>query len=172
MVVETLGCNIRTNQSIKGIVIEGVKEKGVQYADDLWLFLLWEKESINAALVELEEFWQFSGLKTNYEKSCIIRMGPIANTQRTLDIVEKLAWSAEPIKILGIYIHPDIDVMIELNYTPLLRKIRDIITMWKYRTMSVLGKTQIINSLIASQLVHRMMCLPSRPDTFSHNIRK
>ena len=164
LVVEVLGCKIRTNKDIHGITINGVEEKEVQYAYDLWLFLLFAEENVNAALSELDQFEQFSGLKTNFQKSSIVRIGAIVALR--MNTVQQLKWSNGLIKILGIQIHPDIDIMLELNYSPLLQKIRDIISMWRYRTMTVLGKIQVTNSLIAFQLTYKMLCLPTPPDHF------
>ena len=75
-----------------------------------------------------------------------------------------LSWTNQPIKILGIFIHTNMEYMHELNYPPLLQKVQEIITMWRYRSLSLLDKFQIINSLLASQFVYRLMVLPSPPE--------
>ena len=144
-------------------MFNGIEEKGTQYADDLWLFLLFEEANVNAVLSELDEFEQFSGLKTNFQKSSIMQIGLVVNLR--MNTAQQLKWFNGPIKILGIQIHSDIDIMLELNYSPLLQKIRDIIV-WRYRTMSILGKIQVISSLVASQLIYKMLCLPTPPDHF------
>ena len=51
-----------------------------------------------------------------------------------LNTLYQLRWTNELIKILDIQIHNDMEIMIEQNYSPLLQKMRDIITIWKHRT--------------------------------------
>ena len=70
---ESLGNRIRNNDNIKGIIVNGNEEKGAQYVDDLWLFLLADEQSLECTMAELKNFEQFSGLKIN--KTRIIRMG-------------------------------------------------------------------------------------------------
>ena len=159
-----LASKIRQNPEIKGIEINGVEEIGVQYADDLWLILRYDQQILDTILMEFESFRHFSGLKTNFNKTIVLRIGSIANSSEKLRTKYQLNWITGPTKILGIWIHVDRKIMLDLNYSPLLQKVRDIITMWRYRTMSPIGKVQVINSLIASLFVYKFICLPSPPD--------
>ena len=81
---------------------------------------------------------EFSGLRVNLQKTNILPIGNIANTQPLFRSIYH--WTTEPIKVLGIMIHPDIELMKEINYSPLLQKVRDTIMMWRYRTISIMGK--------------------------------
>ena len=70
--------------------------------------------------------------------------------------MKQLFWAKGPIKILGIDIHPDPEVM-EGNYITTLSKMDAIIDTWKKRKVNILGKITLVNSLIASQLMYKCM---------------
>ena len=69
-------------------------------------------------------------------------------------------WTNDPINILGVTIDHDVAKMINTNYVGLIQRSHDIIDAWKCRTLSLLGKTMMINSLVGSLYVYRMNVLP------------
>ena len=140
LITEPLADQIRQNPNIKGIIIEGKEIKGVQYADDLWLSLLANDDNIGAAMAEMKRFYLFSGLKINYDKTNVLKIGHWPDGRRIM-VADNLNWSLDSIKVLGILINPDRDIMIEQNYSSLLQKMRDRILMWRYRTLTRYGKS-------------------------------
>ena len=98
MAIEVLGDRIRNNADIKGLMIDGVEEKGGQYADDLWLLIEAEDDCISAVLHELE-FYRFAGLKINHHKTSMIRVGNWPDPSQKLNAARRLSWSMEPIKL-------------------------------------------------------------------------
>ena len=77
--------------------------------------------------------------------------------------VFELKWTNEPIKILGIWIHSDREIMIERIYFPLLQKMRDMITMGKHRSQTPCGRIQVISVLMTSIITFRLMALSTHP---------
>ena len=132
-----------------------------QYADDIWLSLWYDEDNINEVLAEFVNFEDFSGLKMNFSKSVIIPIGSKRHSDVRLHTICPLQWFENPIKILAIWIHPDLDIVCELNYSPLLQKTRDIITVWKYRTLSPIGRIRVINMLISSLYFYVCLHRPS-----------
>ena len=63
-------------------------------------------------------------------------------------------------------IHPNLNNIQELTFSPLFQKTRERITMWRYRTITPIGKVQVINSLVSLQFVYKFMCLPSPSSKF------
>ena len=126
--------------------------------------MIYERNNINEVLTEFENFYQFTGLKINLHKSVILPIGNLQNTRPAFDL--PLQWTNQPIKILGIMIHPNSIITQEANFSPLLQRIHDIITMWRYRTLSIIRKVQIVNSLIVSLVMFRLSCLPTPPSSF------
>ena len=163
---ETLGIKLRSNIKIKGIQISNDNDTyllSVQYADDTWLALESNEQNINEALHELEKFCKFSGLTINYQKSVAFILGPLRDTDPKYYMMKQLFWSDGPVKILGISLHPNKEVLMRENYWKALDKIEEILQSWTHRSLSLQGKIVVINNLVASQLVYKFMSLPT-PD--------
>ena len=69
---EMLGCLIRKNQSISGIVIDNIECKISQYADDSTVILDGSNRSLLQTLKTLDLFERLSGLKVNEEKTNVV----------------------------------------------------------------------------------------------------
>lgn len=157
---ELLANDIRNNNRIKGITINGVEHKLVQYADDLTLFVSWDPVSLQEIERAFDRFYRFSGLKVNYHKSCIYRLGPFRGTDVTLPSVQPFQWVNE-FKMLGIYIS-DKNVL-ENNFEIMLEKATAMCTDWENKRLSLLGKILIINTLVALQFAYRLAVMESIP---------
>ena len=99
-------------------MIDGQECKGAQFADDFWLALTYDR--LNEVIKELEQFRNFSGLKDNYNKSAVLPIGNTEISRQPLRTSSALKWSNDPIKILSIMVHPDVEIMSEINYSSLL----------------------------------------------------
>ena len=138
----------------------------VHYAGDLWLALQAKSDVVNAVLLELDKFSKFSGLMIKYEKSIATKVGPHRDTEARYYTMKKLFWSDGAFRILGIDMHPDWEIMHELNYGKLIEKTQSILGQWLNQKSSLLGKICIINSLIISLFVFPLMSLPSPKASF------
>ena len=167
LIVELLGLGIRQNINIHGIEINKQQLKSGQYGDDLWTALIASQENLNEVLQELEMFSHFSGLVINPEKTVVLKLGPFRDTDAKFYTLKKLFWSpAKPIKILGIQIYPDWNVMHYKNYTKTLEKVKDILNSWKNRSLTIIGKITVINTLISTLYIHKFLALPSPSSEF------
>ena len=52
-----------------------------------------------------EQFGDFSGLRMNYIKTTVLRIGPLWNSDAKFYTIKPLHWSNDAIKILGIWVH-------------------------------------------------------------------
>ena len=159
--VELLGLGIRQNELIRGVELNGQEIKSGQYTDDLWTALVAEEQNINAVLEEIEQFSHFSGLVINPEKCAVMKIGPWRNTEARYYTLKWLYWSPDSIKILGIYLNPEWEIMQQQNYFDVLVRIHEIVSSWQKRSLTIMGKIVIINSLINSLLTHKFLSLPS-----------
>ena len=166
VVVEALGIRIRANLDIKGIYMNQVELLSVQYADDMWVALDPAEENVNNLLKELKQFTKFSGLTINYEKSVAFTLGSLRDSDAKFYTMKKLFWSDGPVKILGIYIHPEWDKMLKMNFYDALKKIKAVLSNWTNRSLSIPGKIVIVNSLVSSLLVYKFLALPSPDPAF------
>ena len=130
LVVEIIAIKIRENQDIEGIKIKDVVKKLGQYADDLWVSMLHKKSCYTALFKEFGDFTKVTGLKINYDKTEILRLGSLRNTDAMYYADLPLKWSDSPIKILGIQVIPDMVKMMEINFNELLVKSKRIINIW------------------------------------------
>ena len=160
---ELLAIKIRQNPKIKGIKLGNKEHKIKLYADDTQIFVLFEEESFKELVSTIIIFSNISGLKVNFDKSNILRIGAIKNTDVKIKSTVNFEWTNEDIKILGITITTDLKNLPAINMDPLLTKIDNIVKIWKARKLTLFGKALIINSLLVSQLIYRLTVLPT-PD--------
>ena len=83
--------------------LEIIKKKGIymygivrvllsQCADDTMLFLSYDKVTLEAVIDTLELIQNNMGLKGNYDKRCLHRIGSIANSQAKLFTKKEFTW--------------------------------------------------------------------------------
>ena len=116
--------------------------------------------------LELEQFYTFSGLKINHDKCVVLKVGPHRHTEARYYTLKKLLWSTGPVRILGIDIFPDIEVIYEHNYYALLNKASKVLETWAHRRLTLIGKITIINTLVNTLFTHKFLSLPSPPEDF------
>ena len=151
---------IRKNAETKGIQIKNMQSLLSLFADDINLFIL-NKEKIWQSVQEtIRIFESISGLKVNYKKSTVYRIGTARNSIAKFYSARKLTWTDSTVEVLGIVIHQDDNVMIDLNVRPLFEKAEAMLRTWRMRDLSLIGKVLICNSLVASLMVYRMTVLP------------
>ena len=149
LVVETLGQAIRRDSSIKGIQIPGSNNKQCkvsQYADDTTLILA-NDYSITRAFNLINVFERGSGSKLNPKKTEGLWIGSYAG--RTSGPVN-ITWVADKLKILGVYLgNANLE---QANWADRVTKLETRLNLWRTRTLSLKGKSMIINTLGASGL--------------------
>lgn len=163
LVTSVIGMRIRQNDAIKGVKIGKRTKKLNQYVDDLWNIIQYELESFQELLFEYEEFADYTGLKINYDKTEILRRGSLHNSDAQFYSTLPLKWSDGPIRVLGINVHPKYQNLLKLNYEDILQKIENLLLVWQSRSLTPIGKIQVVNTLCNSQFVYRLQCLPSPP---------
>ena len=52
-------------------------------------------------------------------------------------------WPENKVKVLGVWISIDPTVTLNLNYTEKLEQIRNLLSCWKYRRLTLIGKIQV-----------------------------
>ena len=145
--------------------------KSVQYANDIWVALHPDTANINNSLKEMEEFYYFAGLEVNYNKTFAMKLGSCRNTDAKYYTIKNLCWTNEPIKILGIYFHPDEKLMEKMNFLKKLGEIKCLFNLWKLRNLTWLGKITIINTLALSKLMYQLAALPTPSSSFLKELK-
>ena len=158
---EIFSLSIRQNPHISGIKIGKKINKIKQYADDTQIITLFDARSFAEIVLTFDTFTDISGLTINYDKTEILRIGNIKNTDLTLPNTHTFKWTNNEIRVLGITIMTSSSEIIASNIEPLLVKINNISEIWSKRKLTLFGKTTIINTLLVSQLIYRLSVLPT-----------
>ena len=149
LLVETLRQAIRRDPSIQGIQIPGSKNKQCevsQFADDTTLVLA-NDYSITSAFNLIHIFEQGSGSRLNPKKTGGLWIG--SQGRRTSGPVN-ITWVADKFKILDVYLgNTNLD---QANWADRVSKLVERLNLWRTRTLSLKGKSMIINTLRASGL--------------------
>ncbi len=99
----------------------------------------------------------------NLDKTEILRLGSIKKSDLILIPEKKIKWTNTCVKILVIHIYSNIQNTIINNFQPLREKIKNTISVWKWRNLTLYGRVLIAKSLLISQLIYMMSVLPN-PD--------
>lgn len=159
LLAEVLSIQIRKNTNIKGVTLGDTERKLTQFADDMTLFLKFEKHTILTFEDTLTAFEEATSLKVNYDKTALYRVGSLANTCARIFTRKPFLWTNGPIKVLGIDIMNDTQSMHRCNLQDLLKSMQRRCELWKYRGISLMGKIVVVNSLCASLFVYRLSVL-------------
>ena len=159
---EVLANTIRLDQSIKGIVLNGIENKISQHADDTTLFLDGSEESLEEVIFILDTFGEISGLQINTQKTEILRVGSLKASQIELLERKKFKWKSR-VKVLGIVISTNNNNHFILNFPQQLQNIKNTLNLWVNRKISLRGKITIVKTLALSKLVYLLSVLPTPP---------
>ena len=152
---------VRQNKSNKGISVQEKEIKISQFADDTATILDGSKKSSMSALQDLQLFSSISGLRLNNKKTEVLWIGSRAGCKEKLCPEKNLKWVIDKVKSLGVWISTDPGVRMNANFNEKLEKVQNVLSCWKYRRLSLLGKITVLKSLIASQLVYILSPLPT-----------
>lgn len=159
-VLELVALEIRKNNKIRGIVVGDMEHKLFQFADDLNLTLMYEQESLLETTQILDLFEKAVGLKVNYDKTSIYRIGSIQDSNAKLYSRKPFAWTNQPIKILGSYVCANEEKMSEINIDNTLEKVQRIFELWHEKDLSLIGKVVVINALMGSLVNYQLNNMP------------
>ena len=160
VLAEVLALELKKNKNISGFVVSQITKILGQYADDMDMYLLGGEKSLNAVFQTIEHFKKRSGFRINYEKTTIYRIGSIKKSLAKLYTKNDVRWTNEGINVLGVEIRHDTKSLMSANNSSLLNKSNSIMKSWGNRSLSLFGKIQVINTLVASLFVYKMSVLP------------
>ena len=154
MCAEILAITIRKNNKINGILIGETEIKIRQYVDDTSLTLLANPECLFETIDVFNKFKQFSNLEVNSDKTKILRVGILSNTDYHIPTIYPLKWTNGPINVLGIVLSTNILEIENLNYTKKIKDVHTVLKIWQSRNLSIIRKICVINSLAISKLMY------------------
>ena len=150
LVAEVMGAAIINCKDIRGVCLPGSSEESKisQYANDGNLTLV-DEHSITKAFDIIRIFEKGSGFKLNLDKTEDMWFGSMAG--RT-DGPVNIKWRTDFIKVLGIFFTMSNCDFLSLNWNLGIGKLVKRLESWKFWTLSLKGKSMIINTLTLSGL--------------------
>lgn len=131
-----------------------------------------DQNSLDAMCDELIQFELASGLSINYDKTEILRLGSLQYSDAKLNTLKPMSWTNDTIKILGVNAHPNVDYASESSYDSLLLNMAQTLNSWSNRSLSLIGKVLICNTLVTSQMVYKMLALKTPTESFFVRAKK
>ena len=158
LVAEVLGAAIRNCKDIRGVRLPGSSEESKisQYADDGNLALV-DEFSISRAFEIVRKFEKGSGSKLDLGGNEGMWFGSMAGRK---DGSVNIKWRTDNIKVLGIFFTMSNRDFEYLNWIFRIEKLAKRLESWKFRTLSLKGKSMIINTLALSGLWYTGSVVP------------
>ena len=164
LAIEILSYAIRHHPDIKGIKICNKEIKNIMFADDATLALDGSERSFKTVIHLLEDFKKISGLKLNSNKTTVLRIGSLIDTNVEYMEERQFNWTSTEAKTLGITFNTNRTKLIELNLNPKLKEFEKCIENWKKRNLTTLGKITVLKTFALPKLIYPLTVL-SDPTT-------
>ena len=167
LVSEILAIKLRKNANIKGIKIGQTEALLSQFADDMDLYLPFDKVILDEVCKTLDIVQSNTGLTVSYEKTTMYRIGSIANTNAKIYTIKPIQWSNDSINTLGIDLYYD---KLDRNFESVICKMKAIANLWYFRTLTLYGKILIVNALMSSLFVYKLQIIHDIDDKIFETI--
>ena len=153
---QVIADKINENKNISGIQVYDMVALLSQFADDTTLFLSFDKIMLKAVIDTLHVIENNTGLKVNSDKTCLYRIGSLANSDASIYTTANFAWTNEPVEILGITVSNNLQEMLFVSFNKIFAKVFSVMNLWTNRRLSIMGKMLVVNSLVGSLFVYKM----------------
>lgn len=158
--LEPLMCMIQAYPDIGGISIGGMQYKASAYADDMLFSLTNPIVSLPNLLQEIETYSSLSVFKINISKSEAMGVGISSNILGTLKASYTFKWSDQALKYLGTFIPANLSHTYNLNFPPILHRVRVLLERWQRGFHSWFGRCNIIKMNILPKFLYLFQALP------------
>lgn len=171
--VEVVAIMIRKNESIKGFQIDDSVYKLTQYADDTTVILDGSKQSLEHVISTLDTFRHMCGLKINKQKTSAVWIGSNRTNIEQICPNLNLDWKLNGVfEMLGVKFSTNLKDMVNMNYTQVLDSIKNVITMWSKRFLTVYGRVTVVKCFMLSKFNYIGQMLPNPSDEFLREVNE
>ena len=160
-----------TTQIFEGLVVHDILQLILQFADDTNLFLSATTQNLQNTTQWLAVAEQNLGLKVNYEKTTMYRIGSLKETTAELYTQKALSWQNPPIDTLGIIVSTKLSEMTQMNLQPLIPKVKAVLQCWQHQNLTLMGRVLVINTLVESLFVYQFSVLSQLDLDILHQIQ-
>ena len=159
--LEVLSNHIRKNKKIKGYRytmknLQYLEHTLCQYADDTTAAVT-DMTSMHELFHTLDKYQKATNAKVNKDKTEALWVGKWKNRQdKPLD----LKWINDSVKVLGIYVGNKVGssgtkALSELNFAEQIEIIKNKITFWRNKRLTLITKVKVLNIFVLSRLWYR-----------------
>ncbi len=166
MCMDPLIRNIECNNNITRTEIQNIPfPKALAYADDITCILKNDSNNLQGIFDEYGRLSKASGLTLNADKTEILDINETRYNVRYGDEQHHLQ-GAKSIKLNGVLFHKDVRRMKEENFNILTNKIENMLSRWRSRQLSLLGKILIYKTFGLSQVIYILSVLGLNPHQY------
>ena len=168
---EPLAQSIINSQNITGIKIGTKIYKIGQYADDTFILLDGQHNSLREVMDTMQKFSKCSGLKINMDKTNAIWLGSKAGCEDKLCEDLNLTWT-DSFTLLGLHFEAKLTNMTETNFVAKIGKVENILGFYSKLNLTLIGKICVIKTIIIPIFIHILTVLPTPTQTFIERLEK
>ena len=144
---------IKQNKNIHGLSFFDHTFLYTAYTDDN-IFFLKDKEFVKMVMSVFDTFSIYSDLKPNKSKCEIAGIGVLKGVSMELCRMECTDLTNNSVKILCIHFSYNKKIENEENFIKLIKKIENVLKIWRIRNLTVQGKITIFKTLAISKVIH------------------
>ena len=100
------------------------------------------------------DFYKVSGLKLNDKKTEALCIGSKCGSSDVPFPERNFKWPKYKVKTLGVWLSVHPEETAALNYDEKLENVRNILSSWNYRRLTLMGRIAVLKSLVVSELVY------------------
>ncbi len=160
LAIEPLAEEVWTSKGIFETDIGKIENRILLYASDIILYLTNPEKSVAVVLDLIDKFGRISGHKINFEKSNAFLLN--STISNNLKAVSSFAWTQNGFKYLGVNVSPRLEDLFNINYSPLLQKMKEELEHWNLLPNSLLGRINVIKMNILPHFNHLFQSLPGQ----------
>ena len=160
---ELMAIEIRKSPTIQGINVDQLIYLLNQFADDTDITSEFSQQSMDGICNSLHNFRNQSGFTISYDKTSILRIGSLEKSDASLYTQSPIAWTNDSINVLGVDVYTNVDDVTK-NYETTIAKAANVLKRWENKSLSLVGKVNVINTLISSLFVYKLTVLPAPTD--------
>ena len=153
LALEVLFELIKNNADIRGITIFNHAFLYTAFADDSTFFLN-DLLSVKNLIDTFTVFSLFSGLKANFSKCEIARLGSLKGVLEAVCSLKPINLTTGTIKILGVHFSYNSTLKVQNNFLDTVKSIQQVLRFWNRRILSLEGKIIIFKTLAISKIVY------------------
>ena len=112
-------------------------------------------------------FFKVGGIKTR-----AIWIGALSHSVEQLCRNQRLDWSQDPFKVLGVTFTTEVFDIWNINSNEIITKIENLCKQWAKRKLTLIGRITIIKSLALSKFTHLFLALPYPPEELIKKLNK